>query len=93
MTPTGFQPLGAGQHHSNRTDEDDGGAEVIRHPEQLPDEPRPVAKVLLDELAADDAQEGGAGLVGDRLGQQRLPGARFAVKDHPLEEMRIVRVR
>ena len=68
-----------------RTDEDDGGAEVVGDAEQLPDKPRPVAQVLLDELAADDAQEGGAGLVGDRLCQQRLAGARLPVEDDALQ--------
>ena len=43
---------------------------------------------LLDELAADDAQEGGAGLVGNRLGQQRLARARLAVEDDALHAKR-----
>ena len=42
------------------------------------------AKVLLDELAARDAQEARARAVGHGLGQQRLARAGLAVEDHAL---------
>ena len=45
---------------------------------------RTVSKVLLDELAAHDAQERGARAVGHRLGKQRLAGAGLAIQDDAL---------
>ena len=39
-----------------------------------------LAEVLLHELRPDDADEGGGCVVGDRLGQHRLAGARDAVQ-------------
>jgi hypothetical protein len=52
--------------------------------EQLADQPGAVAEVFLNQLAADDAQEGGRCLVGHGLGQERLSGARRAVEDDAL---------
>ena len=76
-------------HRSLPTDESGsegrfGGANYL---EQLPDQPGTVAKILLDQLAADDAQEGGRRLVGDGLGQQCLAGARRAVEDDALRRL------
>jgi hypothetical protein len=50
-------------------DEDDGGCILRRGLEQLSDKPWTVSKVLLDQLAAHDAQERCARLVRHRLGE------------------------
>lgn len=68
-----------------RTNEDDGGRQLIGHPEQLADQLGPIAQVLLDELGTNHAQEGCAGAVGDRLGQQRLACARLPVQNDSLQ--------
>ena len=72
-----------------RTDEHDGRRELVGDAEQLAHQLGPVAQVLLDELAADDAQEGGRRAVRNRLGQQRLARAGLAVQDHALPRMRM----
>ena len=41
--------------------------------------------LLLDELWADDSEEGGAGLIGHGLRQQGLPRPRGAVQDNALQ--------
>ena len=63
---------------------------LLGHTEQLPDHLRSVAEVLLDELRADNAQEGGRGLVGDRLGQESLAGTRTTVQNHACKMWKIL---
>ena len=41
----------------NLVDEDDAGAMLVRHPEELPDQLGAVSKVLLDQLAANHPGE------------------------------------
>mmetsp|Transcript_13562 Transcript_13562/g.13297 ORF Transcript_13562/g.13297 Transcript_13562/m.13297 type:complete len:330 (-) Transcript_13562:72-1061(-) len=66
----------------NLINEHDGGRVLFGQPEDISDHPGAFAEVLLDELAADHADEGGAGLVGDGLGQHGLAGARGPVQEH-----------
>ena len=56
-------------------DEDDTGLLFLGELEDLPDHPRPLADVLLNQLRPDDADEGGVRLSGNGLGRQRLSGA------------------
>jgi hypothetical protein len=49
--------------------------------EQLSNQLWSVAQVLLDQLGADHAQEGGGSLVGNGLGQQSLAGTWGSVQD------------
>ena len=78
----GVVPLAS--HGVYLVDEDDGGAEVVRDPEELPDELRSFAEVLLDKLGADYSEEGSGGVVGNGLGEKCLAGSRLAVKDDAL---------
>merc|ERR1712050_499696 len=57
---------------------------LLRDPEHLPDQLRSIAQILLDELATDNAQKGGGGLVGHSLRKERLPRARYPVQDDTL---------
>ena len=54
---------------------------VLGNAEQLAHELGALAKVLLDELRADDAQERRRRRVSNGLGEQRLARARLAVED------------
>ena len=78
----GVVPLGA--DGVDLVDEDDGRGQVVGDAEHLPNELGAVSEVLLDELGTDDAEEGGAGLVGDGLGEEGLAGAGLAVQDDSL---------
>ena len=55
-------------------------SEVLKRGKTLPGESTPHAH-LLNELRADDAQEGGRCLIGNGLREQRLARARTAVQD------------
>mmetsp|Transcript_1778 Transcript_1778/g.3834 ORF Transcript_1778/g.3834 Transcript_1778/m.3834 type:complete len:429 (-) Transcript_1778:221-1507(-) len=73
-----------GAHRVDLVDEDDRGRLLFRDAEELAHELRPVAQVLLDELRAGHAQEGGRSLVGDCLGKECLARAWLAVEDDAL---------
>mmetsp|Transcript_18451 Transcript_18451/g.46679 ORF Transcript_18451/g.46679 Transcript_18451/m.46679 type:complete len:312 (-) Transcript_18451:612-1547(-) len=64
--------------------EDDGGRVLPRHDEQLAHHARPLANVLLHQLAADDADEARVGAVGHRARKQRLARAGRPVHEHAL---------
>lgn len=63
-------------------DEDDAGRVFLGQPEHVAHHARPLAQLLLHELAAHHAYEGGRGLVGHGLGHHRLAGPRRAVHQH-----------
>ena len=63
------------------------GALLARLLEQPPDPGRAEAGEHLDERGGRLAEEVGAGLVGDRLGEQRLAGARRAVQEDSLRDL------
>ncbi len=69
-------------------DEHDRRRMLARLVEQLPDARGPEAREHLDEGRRALRVEGRAGLVGDGLGQQRLPRARRAVEEDPLRDAR-----
>lgn len=75
-------PLGA--DGVNLVDKDDRRRVLLGHAEELAHELWPITEVLLNQLASDDAQEGGRGLVGDGLGEERLAGARGPVQNDAL---------
>src|SRR5438132_2248283 len=58
-------------------DEHDRRSLLSSELEQLPDEPRALADVLLDELGSDEPDERRLRAVRDRLREERLPGARW----------------
>mmetsp|Transcript_22528 Transcript_22528/g.72949 ORF Transcript_22528/g.72949 Transcript_22528/m.72949 type:complete len:408 (-) Transcript_22528:387-1610(-) len=84
-TARGVVPLGC--HSIDFVDENDRRRGFLRKAEHLADQFRPITQVLLDELTADDTEEGRGGLVGHGLGQERLAGARHAVEDHALRRL------
>mmetsp|Transcript_28895 Transcript_28895/g.66128 ORF Transcript_28895/g.66128 Transcript_28895/m.66128 type:complete len:385 (+) Transcript_28895:271-1425(+) len=73
-----------GSNRVDLVDEDDGGGHVVGHPKELAHELGPVSQIFLDEFGADHPEKGGGGVVGHRLGQEGLAGARLAVEDDPL---------
>mmetsp|Transcript_11041 Transcript_11041/g.31994 ORF Transcript_11041/g.31994 Transcript_11041/m.31994 type:complete len:476 (+) Transcript_11041:3213-4640(+) len=68
----------------NLIDKDNRRTQVVGHPEEFTDELGTVSEVLLDEFGSNDAQERGGGVVGHRLGEERLSRSRFSVQDHTL---------
>ena len=65
-------------------DEDDAGGLGLGLLEHVADARRAHADEHLDEIGAREAEEGHARLAGDRLGQQRLAGARRPDQQHAL---------
>mmetsp|Transcript_4991 Transcript_4991/g.20458 ORF Transcript_4991/g.20458 Transcript_4991/m.20458 type:complete len:549 (+) Transcript_4991:336-1982(+) len=62
-------------------DEHDGRRQVVGDTEQLAHELGPVAEIFLDELRADDAEEGRRRLVRDGFREEGFPRAGDAVED------------
>src|SRR2546426_426600 len=58
-------------------DENDRRSLLPSELEQLPDEPRALADVLLDELRSDEPDERGLRAVRDGLREERLPRTRW----------------
>jgi len=65
----------------NLVDEDDSGLAFASELEQVTDESGALADELPDQFGAGHLDEGGVGLVGDRLRQHRLPSPRRAVQE------------
>lgn len=63
-------------------DEDDGGRVLLGEAEDVAHHARALAQILLHELGADDADEGGRGGVGDGLGEHGLARPGRAVEQH-----------
>ena len=57
---------------------------MFRDVEDVADEFGAVAKVLLDEFGADDAEEGCGGLVCDGFGEEGFSCSGGAIEDYPL---------
>src|SRR4029077_18535575 len=72
-------------------DEDDAWGVLLRLVEEVADARGADSDEHLDELRAGDAEEGDARFAGDRLGQQRLPGAGRADHQHALGDARAER--
>ena len=69
-------------------DEDDRGRRGLRLLEEVAHARRADADEHLDEVGAADREERHARLAGDRLGEQRLAGARRAEEQHALRDLR-----
>lgn len=66
----------------NLIEEEDGRGEFLGETEHGSHSFLRLADVLLDEDVGLDVEEGGSGLLGDGLGGECLPRARFAVEKH-----------
>ena len=64
--------------------EDDARLVVPRVPKHLPDQPRRLADVLVDDRRRDDLQEVGVHVCGDRAREERLSRARGPVEEDAL---------
>ena len=67
-------------------DEDDAGGVLLGLVEEVTDTGGAHTDEHLDELGAGDAEEGHAGLAGDRLGEQGLARTRRADHEHPFRD-------